>query len=502
MKKLFYVVMGGAFIVASSCKKDVSGNLDKSAPNAPTATVTLTGIITAATVPTINPGDAVFLDGIVYLDSLATLTIPAGTVITGKTTACGVNPDLTNLANNKGTLVVRRGAKLIANGTPTNPIVWTSANAPGSRNVGDWGGLVIFGQAPIVLASGSTSNNFEAFAALTNGLNSYGGTIANDNSGSITYNRFEFGGGTVTAPNAEVNGVTFCGVGCGTTVNHIEVSNCGDDGFEWFGGNVNADHLLSFANKDDDYDFDEGYNGNLQFIIAYRTNVADNSGSQFIELDGNPTAVAVPGKRTSPIILNATLIGPASCSIAPNCGGASQNGRFDGGITVRRQGRLKLANSYIIAQAMPAAIIATPTTSSSFVTSITTNNDDSWVTNSIFQFTTGTPTIADNDESGPYAPSTCGGASDATADAAGTASVTSSLLAPVFSNSALPDFGAFGLGAFLQNTPASPGFSGGLNAGGVTLGVCSFPLFGTNERGAVPSTDVWTSGAWISIATN
>jgi hypothetical protein len=502
MKKLFYVIMGGAFVVASSCKKDVSGDLDKSGPNAPAATVTLTGVITAGTVPTINPGDAVFIDGIVYLDSLATLTIPAGTVVTGKTTACGVLPDLINLANNKGTLVVRRGAKLIANGTVTNPIVWTSANPAGSRNVGDWGGLVLLGRAPIQLASGLPTNNFEAFAALTNGLNGYGGTIANDNSGSITYNRFEFGGGTVTAPNAEVNGLTFCGVGCGTTVNHVEVSNSGDDAFEWFGGNVNADHLLSFGNKDDDYDFDEGYNGNLQFIIAYRTDRADNSGSEMIELDGNATAVAFPGSRTSPIILNATLIGPGSCTIAANCGGATQNGRFDGGIVVRRQGSLKLANSYIISNAMPTAIISTPTTSSRFVSTITTNNDDSWVTNSIFQFTTATPAIGDNDESGPFAPSVCGGASDASSDAAGTASLTASLLAPGFSNSSLPDFAAFGLGGFLENTPASPGFSGGLNAGGVTLGACSFPLFGTNQRGAVPSTDVWTSGAWISIATN
>jgi hypothetical protein len=500
MKKLFYVIMGGAIVVASSCKKDVAGDLEKSGPNAPAATITLTGNISSNL--TIAAGDNVFLDGIVYVDPGVTLTIPAGATVTGKTTACGVLPDLTNLANNKGTLVVRQGGKLIANGTPSSPIVWTSANPVGSRNVGDWGGIVLLGSAPIKLANGNVTNNFEAFAALTNGFNVYGGTTANDNSGSITYNRIEFAGGTVTAPNAEVNGLTLCGVGCGTTLNHIEVSNAGDDAFEFFGGNVNADHLLSFANKDDDYDFDEGYNGTLQFVIAYRTNVADNSGSQMIELDGNSTAVAFPGQRTSPIILNATLVGPTSCTIAANCGGASQNGRFDGAITVRRQGRLKLLNSYVIAQSMPSAINTTPSTSASFVAAISGNNDDSWVSNTIFQFTTGTPAIGDNDEGGPFGPSVCGGASDASSDAAGTTALTTSLLSPGFSNSSLADFNAFGLGGFLENTPASPGFNGGFNAGGVTLGACSFALFGTNERGAVPSTDVWTNSGWISIATN
>jgi hypothetical protein len=497
MKKLFYVIMVGAIVVASSCKKDVSGDLEKSGPNAPAITVTLTGNISVA--PVINAGDNVFLDGIVYVDPGVTLTIPAGTIVTGKTTACGASFDLINLANNKGTLVVRRGAKLIANGTANFPIVWTSANPVGSRNVGDWGGLVILGEAPIKLANGSPTRDFEALKSLPNGFNIYGGAISSDNSGSIAYNRFEFGGGAVIPPDGEVNGVTFCGVGCGTTVHHVEVSNSGGDAFEWFGGNVNADHLLSFANKDDDYDFDEGYNGNLQFIIAYRTNRADSSGSHMIEIDGNATAVAFPGMRTSPIILNATLIGPGSCTIAANCGGATQNGRFDGGIVVRRQGRLKLGSSYIIAQEMPTALATTPTTTSSFMFAVSLLDKDSWVLNSIFQ-SNRPPVIADNDESGPFAPAICGGASDASSDVVGTANLIGILHAS--SNSLLPDFAAFGLGGFLENTPASPGFSGGLNSGAATIGICSFPSVATNERGAVISTDVWTSGAWISIATN
>jgi hypothetical protein len=517
MKKLFYVIMGGAILIASSCKKDVSKDLEKSGPNAPAAYIDLTGVISPTQAAAISAQladttdgspDQVNINGIVYLDSLATLTIPAGTTILGTQTACGVFPDLTNLANNKGTLVVRRGAKIIANGTPTNPIVWTSGNPIGSKKIGDWGGLVILGNAPISAAlpgatSCSLTNSFEAFAAIPNGLNGYGGIITNDNSGSITYNRFEFGGGIVAAPNAEVNGLTLCGVGCGTTINHIEISNSADDGIEFLGGTVNVDHVLTFNTKDDDFDFDEGYQGTLQFIVAYRTNVADNSGSEMIEVDGNAAGISAANcRRTCPTILNATLVGPDSCNVAQNCqpsSGINQAGRFDAGIVIRREGSIHMANSYVITLRDPTAIVSTPTTCSRFINNISLSNDDSWIANTIFQFTTATPAVNDNDEIGPFAPFACNLSFDQTPGTCN--SMINSLLAPGLSNSSLPDFNAFGLGGFLQNTAGSPGISGGLNAGGVTLGACSLPLFGTNERGGVPSTDVWTNSPWISIAT-
>ncbi len=371
MKKILFAALSLAVVIAvSSCKKDLQSEVEKSATGI-ASSKTLTGNIGTTTITT----DSVFLDGIVYVNPGATLTIPAGTVVVGKTIVCGINADPQNLANNKGILVVRKGAKLIANGTPTNPIVWTSANPVGSKNRGDWGGVVILGDAPIRTAQSNRipgcnpTNMFEAFEFfIFNDFNDYGGINTGDNSGSITYNRIEYCGGVVTGPNTEVNGLTLCGVGNGTTLNHIEVLFSADDGFEFFGGSVNATHLLAYANQDDDFDFDESYQDILQFIVADRTNafaaIADRSGSEMIELDGNASAT-VCNRLTSPIIINATLIGSANCSpIAANCNGTGLN---DAGIIVRRQGVLILLNSYLIGQAMPVALAATPTTVNKFV---------------------------------------------------------------------------------------------------------------------------------------
>lgn len=471
MKRILLCALGLA-ILAISCKKDI--NATQKPLVIGTSVDTLVGDIVVNTTVT----RTTFLEGIVYVRPGVTLTINPGVTIIGKTTACGVAPDLVDLTNNKGTLVIEKGAKIIANGTCEQPIVWTSANPVGSRNIGDWGGLVILGQAPIITATGATTNNFEAFAALTNGRNGYGGTDSLDNSGSVTFNRFEFGGGTVTAPNAEVNGVTLCGVGAGTTLNHLEVSNSGDDGYEFFGGTVNADHLLSFSNKDDDFDFDEAYHGNLQFIVAYRTDAADNSGSEMIELDGNANALWTPGSRvTRPFIANATLVGPASATPRVNCTG--DDGRFDGGVYTRRQGRLVLLNSYVIAQAEPSAFASTPSTNGYFFSGLPLTFDSSAVYNNIFQQNSSVIAVLDANESNPIG---------TTADAPMNTNFTAK------GNSTLSNFAAFGLGGFLENTTM---FTGGINL--ATLGL---PFVGTEERGGVISTDIWTACSWISIATS
>ncbi|MEO6230480.1 MAG: hypothetical protein ABJB11_13005 [Ferruginibacter sp.] len=484
MKKVLFAALGFAAVFAS-CKK-VDQKIDVQKPLISGVTLdTLRGDILVNTTVTKNS----FLDGIVYVRPGVTLTVNPGITIYGKTTPFGTPPDLVDLSNNKGTLVVEKGAKLMAVGTPTQPIIWTSYNTflnlP--RNVGDWGGPVLLGNAPIVTATGATTNDFEAFAALTNGRNSYGGANAADNSGTITYNRFEFGGGTVTAPNAEVNGFTLCGVGSGTTINHIEVANAGDDGFEFFGGTVNMDHLLSYSNKDDDFDFDEGYRGNLQFIIAYRSDLADNSGSELIELDNNSAAAAFPGKlRTRPFIANATLIGPASATPRVNPGGTSQAGRFDGGPYIRRNGRIVLLNSLIISQAMPTAFATTATTNASFFGARPPLADDSSaVLNNIFQAPSATPVVMDLNESNPIV--TTGIAVDN--------ALINDLGAK--GNTALGVFGDFKLGGLLENQSNSPSKTGGIN-----LAALGLPFVGTTERGAVISTDVWTNASWISIALN
>lgn len=486
MKKLILSAMGAAAIFAVSCKKDIStDSIEK--PLLPGGTVdTLVGNITTNTTLT----KTTYLRGIVFVDSLVTLTVNPGVTIIGSPGAA--LPDLNDLSNNKGVLIVRRGGQLIANGTPTSPIVWTSSKPAGSRSYGDWGGIVIMGRAPIKTATGATENIYEAFAAALPADRPkflYGGSVANDNSGSIKYNRIEFGGGTVLAANQEVNGLTFSGVGSGTTVDWVEVSNSGDDGFEFFGGGVNAKHLLSFGNKDDDFDFDEGYIGNLQFIIAYRNDLADNSGSAFIESDNNSAAASYfPGSPfTRATVANATFIGPHSLTVRPGSGG-----RFDGGVYVRRNSRINLANSIIIADSLPVALGITTTTRPN-IDGVAGALDPSYIRHNIFQTYAAFPVVWDDDESNPI-----GTGTDATATAKPDNALIAILGDATQQNSAVATPADVKLDGVLKPLAGSPALSGGLSLTFIN------PFFtGTTQRGAVITSDPWTStGTWISIATN
>ncbi len=474
MKRIFIAAIGLTALI-SSCKKN-KADADYQKPLVPGATVdTLIGDITSS----ITLTKTTYLKGIVYVRPGVTLTVNPGVTIKGS--QGGTVPDPVNLANNKGTLVVEKGGKLVANGTASSPIIWTSEQTTaGSRNYGDWGGIVLLGQAPIkAVTTGNPSNTFEAFTALTNGRNDYGGTIANDNSGSMTYNRIEFAGGVVAAANREVNGLTLCGVGSGTTIHHVEVANSGDDAFEFFGGTVNVHHLLAWGTKDDDFDFDEAYAGNLQFIIAYRNDLADNSGSEIIELD-NYSKSATSGPYTTPFIANATFVGPTSTVVR-----AGSGGRFDGGIYVREAGRIILANSLIIAQALPTAFASTPTTNDALVNP--SNPTPSYVRNNIFQTAAGTNALVlDNDETNEIIDGST------TPDN----NLINFLANGTNKNTALATYNDFKLGDFLDLKPGSPALTGGIN-----LPASGIPGFvGTNARGAVIPGDVWTTAAWISVA--
>ncbi len=260
-------------------------------------TETLSGTISANR--TLDANKVYLLSGFVYIADGITLTIPAGTVIRGDQAS-------------KGTLVVTRGGKLNAEGTATNPIVFTSNKAVGLRAPGDWGGIIMLGKAP---------NNVPGGMGLIEGglvspFGDHGGNIPTDNSGILKYVRVEFPG-IAYQPNNEINGVTFGSVGSGTTLDYVQVAYSGDDSFEWFGGTVNAKHLVSTANIDDVFDFDLGYSGKLQFLVAQRDpTLADQAGqSNGIESDNGPDFSATP--RTNPIISNMTIIGPGTVKLDP-----------------------------------------------------------------------------------------------------------------------------------------------------------------------------------------
>lgn len=283
------------------------------------ATEELTGTISANT--TLDATKVYKLSGFVYVKDGVTLTIPAGTVIRGDKVS-------------KGTLVVTRGAKLIAEGTVDKPIVFTSNLAVGERAPGDWGGIILLGKAPNNLPAGT--GVIEGGLTLPEG--NHGGTNAADNSGSLKYVRIEFPG-IAFAKDNEINGLTLGSVGSGTTIDYVQVSYSGDDSFEWFGGTVNAKHLVSIANIDDVFDFDNGFSGKLQFLVGQRDPaLSDVAGqSNGIESDNSAGDFSV-SPRTRPVISNMTIIGP----------GTEANSKHEYANLWRRGSKMILANSLFI----------------------------------------------------------------------------------------------------------------------------------------------------------
>jgi hypothetical protein len=268
-------------------------NWDPQNANYPSTNTTVSSDITTNT--TWSSGTVVLLQNKIYVTNGATLTIEPGVIIRGDQ-ATG------------GTLIISRGSKINAQGTQSNPIVFTSDQAAGSRNLGDWGGVVILGNA--------RNNQPGGVAVIEGGLDAvkaqFGGTDDLDNSGVFSFVRIEFGGIPFQV-DKEINGLTMGSVGSGTKIDHVQCSFINDDSFEWFGGTVNAKYLVAFRGLDDDFDTDFGYRGNVQFGLVVRDpNIADqstSSTSEGFESDNDGTGTeALP--HTAPVFSNITVIGP------------------------------------------------------------------------------------------------------------------------------------------------------------------------------------------------
>lgn len=267
------------------------------------------------------------LKGFVYVTSGVTLTIDPGVIIKGEKTS-------------KGTLIIERGGKIIAQGTKNKPIVFTSSQAPGNRKSGDWGGIIILGKAP----------NNQGEMTIEGGVRSkHGGTEAADNSGVLSYVRCEFAGIEYSVDN-EINGITFGSVGSGTQIDHIQVSYSGDDAYEWFGGTVNAKHLIALGTWDDDFDTDNGFSGNIQYAMCLRDpKVADKSCSNGFESD-NQSAGTPANPSTRPIFANVSIFGPVTNPSSFTDQGnekGSTMGVFQAGVQLRRSSQCNLFNSVI-----------------------------------------------------------------------------------------------------------------------------------------------------------
>jgi hypothetical protein len=293
-------------------------------------TVTVSANITVDTRWTAN--NVYLLSGPIYVKDGAILTIEPGTVVRG------------NVASAGSALIITKGSKLIANGTEANPIVFTSSAAVGSRAIGDWGGIVLLGKS-----ANNLSNGLGFIEGLPSGPDSEfgGGTTPNDddNSGVLKYVRIEFGGYAYQV-DKEINGLTMGSVGRNTVIDFVQTSFINDDAFEWFGGKVNAKHLVSYRNLDDDMDCDFGYQGNVQYVLIVRDpQIADQSSgstSEGFECDNNGAGDGATPK-TAGTFRNVTAVGPYRGSNTNTI-----DPKFKRGMRLRRNSEMKIFDAIFI----------------------------------------------------------------------------------------------------------------------------------------------------------
>ncbi|HWO10821.1 MAG TPA: hypothetical protein VNN80_15110 [Polyangiaceae bacterium] len=245
----------------------------------------VSGDITANT--TWTSGNTYVLDDITYVVSGVTLTIEPGTTIKGG----GIG----------SALIVVRGGRLVAEGTAASPILFTSDIAEGLRGPGDWGGVALLGAAPTNV-DGPQLEGIEALG----GRGAYGGTDPAHDCGSLEYVRIEFAGFEFSMDN-ELNGLTLAGCGTGTNIDYVQVHRGSDDGIEIFGGTVDIHHVVLSNIQDDSLDWDFGWTGRAQFLVARHDAATSDAG--FEADNGNPSTDVQP--RSAPTIYNATLVGSA-----------------------------------------------------------------------------------------------------------------------------------------------------------------------------------------------
>jgi len=245
------------------------------------------------------------LQQIIYVTGNHTLTIDPGVRVLGDITQTGISA-----------LIITRGSKLDAQGTAAEPIVFSSSADAGDRLPGDWGGVVLLGQATINTGNcvGGTGSACSGgyFENVIEGLDptldtsKYGGTDDAHDCGTLKYARIEYAGFEL-APMKELNGLTVGGCGTGTELSYIQVNRGSDDGIEMFGGTAGLDHIVISGPSDDGLDWDLGWRGKVQFLVVHQTQTG-NDGDKGFEADNlGEDEDALP--RSKPTLFNVTLIG-------------------------------------------------------------------------------------------------------------------------------------------------------------------------------------------------
>lgn len=306
-------------VTLGACKKKVDPEPEPVPPTPPSLQlVEVSGNITTTVNWTNN--NIYRLNGFVRVQDGGVLNIQEGTVIFGD-------------FESKGTLIIQRGGKIFANGTANNPIIMTSEKAPGLRQPGDWGGLVMCGRARNNVAGGEAEmeGGYGAF---------HGGNDDNDSSGSLKYVQINFAGIPIN-PNEEVNSLTMGSVGKNTVIEYVQCAYGLDDAFEWFGGNVDVKYLVAYRGLDDDLDVDLGYSGNVQFALGIRgATLADQSGSNGFEVD-NDGQGSSNTPYTTATFSNITIIGPKKNRETPI------SLQFQHCAQLRRNSRIKIHNAFM-----------------------------------------------------------------------------------------------------------------------------------------------------------
>jgi len=355
-KNIFYLVAISTVLIASCRKIEMDGEKEVIIVNGGGGgttgqTITVSGKINADT--TFRKGNTYILKGLVYIKGNHTLTIEPGTVIKGSFSGADV-----------AALIITRGSKIMAVGTETEPIIFTSS-APNPQS-GDWGGIVLCGRASINASYNGINGLYQVEGGIDNadgdGLAGSGDgspattPVDNDNSGTLKYVRIEYAG-YAYQPDKEINSLTMACVGSGTTIDHIQVVYAKDDAYEWFGGTVNCKYLIAYKTQDDDFDTDNGFKGKVQFGLAMRDSViADISNSETFESDNNASGTTATPK-TSAIFCNITSIGPRAT--LSNIGSTY----FRGAAHIRRNTAMSLFNSIILGWPRGVEIDATTGTS-------------------------------------------------------------------------------------------------------------------------------------------
>lgn len=288
-----------------------------------------------------------------YVLSQGQLTIVSGATLT-------IKPGTTILGQSGSGLVITNNGKIDATGQANAPIVFTSAKQPGTRQMGDWGGILLLGKAPINFAGGVAEAEG---VPTTAGYAQFGGDDEAHDCGRISYTRIEFSGFQVS-PDNELNALGVAGCGTATQLHHIQAHRGSDDGFEFWGGAPEVHHLVSSLNDDDLLDWTDGFSSHVQFVVLH--NPVDNG----VEGDNSEVDYTL-SPRTLPQVSNMTLVGGSNV-----------------GILLRRGSWGKFYNSIIMGNANLAVDLRDDATLTG------TTNDSLTIQNSIFW---------DNGDGNPFA---------------------------------------------------------------------------------------------------